>query len=168
VVCRADTAICNACPLKAACTESSQGRQVQRSFTSSTSTACAPTTRRLPTRRRWPSGRSGRAAVRRSEELARAAAIPTPRALEGQQRGADGRDWPEPETAPQKAGLGAPPVAEWGSGGAFCALESVKITPVVPFIHLRVATRRFAITPPGRIHSQEGFFQHPRPLHDPP
>jgi hypothetical protein len=58
VVCRADTAICNACSLKAACTESSQGRQVQRSFTSSTSTACAPTTRRRPTRRRWTSGRS--------------------------------------------------------------------------------------------------------------
>jgi transposase len=32
VVYRADAAICNACPLKAACTESSQGRQVQRSL----------------------------------------------------------------------------------------------------------------------------------------
>jgi transposase len=32
VVYRADAAACNACPLKAACTESSQGRQVQRSM----------------------------------------------------------------------------------------------------------------------------------------
>jgi hypothetical protein len=32
VVYRADAAICNACPLKAACTASSQGRQVQRSL----------------------------------------------------------------------------------------------------------------------------------------
>jgi transposase len=32
VVYRADAAICNACPLKAACTESSQGRQIQRSL----------------------------------------------------------------------------------------------------------------------------------------
>lgn len=32
VVYRADAATCNACPLKAACTESSQGRQVQRSL----------------------------------------------------------------------------------------------------------------------------------------
>src|SRR3954454_6385550 len=32
VVYRADAPVCNACPLKAACTESSQGRQVQRSL----------------------------------------------------------------------------------------------------------------------------------------
>src|SRR6266545_5251943 len=32
VVYRADAAVCNACPLKAACTESSQGRQVHRSL----------------------------------------------------------------------------------------------------------------------------------------
>jgi transposase len=32
VVYRADAAICNACPVKAACTESKQGRQIHRSF----------------------------------------------------------------------------------------------------------------------------------------
>ncbi len=61
VVYQAEAATCNACPLKAACTESSQGRQVQRSASTMPSIwiGSAPTTRRPPTRRRWPSERSG-------------------------------------------------------------------------------------------------------------
>ena len=38
-------------------------------------------------------------------------------ALEGQRRGAADRDRPEPEAAAPEAGLGAPTMAKWGSGG---------------------------------------------------
>jgi hypothetical protein len=55
---RAEAATCNACPLKAQCTESQQGRQLHRSF-HATSNGCRATTRPRPIRRPCASGKSG-------------------------------------------------------------------------------------------------------------
>ena len=101
VVYRADAATCNACPVKAACTDGEHGRTIQRSDYADVSGEGAG----LPRDRGLPEGDAqaegvGRAAVRRGEGVARPAAPPLTRADEREHPGAADRRGAEPEALP--------------------------------------------------------------------
>ena len=60
-------------------------------------------------------------------------------------RGAADRNWPEPETAAPEARLGAPAMAERGSGGISGAPILAAADQMVAIIRLTIARKRFGM-----------------------
>jgi hypothetical protein len=108
---QADAATCNACPLKAACTPSSSGRQVHRSFHADYLERVKgyyqteAYQKALRKRKVWVEPLFGEA-----KEWHGMRRFRLRRQRTGQLRGVGDRLWAKPETAAQKAGMGTAPV----------------------------------------------------------
>ena len=118
VVYRADAATCNACPVKAACTDSEHGRTIQRSDYADVPGEGAG----LPRDRGLQEGDAqaegvGRTPLRRGQGLARPAATSLTRAGEREHPGAPDRRGAEPEAFLGSDGLGAASCPVWQPRG---------------------------------------------------
>ncbi len=139
VVYRAEAATCQACPLKAACTEGSQGRQVQRSLYAEylervhAYHQTAAYEKAMAKRKVWVEPLFGEA--KDWHGLSRSGFADSGRS----RRGARGRGWPEPEATAPKGWLGAAARAGWGAGGAVRPPTTAPATPRVAFPCLSIA-----------------------------
>ena len=155
---RAEPATCNACLVKAACTESTQGRSVHRSLYAEyldpvrAYHQTAAHQEAVGKRKVWVEPLFGEAKDWHGPRRFRV------RGLEGERRGAADRDWPEPEATAPEAALATPTVAKRGFGGSVGAPDAADRVALVPIFHLRIAsTRPRPITTISARSSERGF-----------
>ena len=136
IVYRADAATCNACPLKAECTESNRGRIVHRSLYADYLDkvrgyhATEAYKKAMRKRQVWVEP-----LVRRGQALAWLTPLPAARARERQYRGVADRGWSEPEALAGRNGMGT----------ASCPVRK----PSGPPTGVRAGRRRLQVTIPS-------------------
>ena len=114
VVYRGEATICNACPVKAKCTTSDHGRKVQRSFYIDYLEKVRGYHATEAVQEGDPQAPGlGRAALCRSEGVARLTPAATPRLAEREHPGAADRGRTEPEAFPGRDRLGAASCPVW-------------------------------------------------------
>jgi hypothetical protein len=127
---RAEAAICNACPMKAECTPSNQGRQVHRSFHAPSLERVRGYHKPRAIRRRCASARSGSSRapsgqLRGGETVARDAPVPLTGFAEGEHGRTVHRGGTESQTVVERDGLGTAPLA--GGSRRFRRCEGLEL-----------------------------------------